>query len=55
MEKITARKLRSPDYPTGNRRPNPNKMPRPGASQPCHARGISNLNLETNFIILGIL
>jgi hypothetical protein len=26
-----------------------------GATQPFHARGSSNWNLETNFIILGIL
>jgi hypothetical protein len=30
-------------------------MPRAGATQSWQSRGISNLNLETNFIILGIL
>jgi hypothetical protein len=34
---------------------NPSKTPRPGATRACHARGSYNLNLETNFIILGIL
>jgi hypothetical protein len=54
-DKITAKKLRSPLYPYGKRRPHPCKIPLPGATRACHARGSSNLNLKTNFIILGIL
>jgi hypothetical protein len=55
MTKITANQLSLRIIQTESRRLNPKKMSQPGATQPCHARGSSIWNLETNFIILEIL